>query len=76
MKMTEYALYIDDGGHPADRPFLVAAGFLSRKEKKWKAFEQQEAAPTIAKKEGMTRPKPRQDAAEIGQQLSGGDIRA
>ena len=37
--MEEYAVYLDDGGHPVDRPYVVAAGFLSRKQK-WLDFEQ------------------------------------
>ncbi len=36
--MTEYAVYLDDSGHPADQPCVIAAGFLSTKEK-WLAFE-------------------------------------
>lgn len=36
--MTEYAIYLDDGGHPADQPYVIAAGFLSTKEG-WLAFE-------------------------------------
>ena len=36
--MTEYALYLDDGGHPNDQPFLVVAGYVST-ESKWLAFE-------------------------------------
>lgn len=36
--MTEYAVYLHDSGHPADQPCVIAAGFLSTKEK-WLAFE-------------------------------------
>jgi len=36
--MTEYAAYLDDSGHPADQPCVIAAGFLSTREK-WQAFE-------------------------------------
>jgi hypothetical protein len=33
-----YSLYLDDGGHPADRPQVIASGFLSTEEK-WLQFE-------------------------------------
>lgn len=36
--MTEYALYLDVAGHPANQEILCAAGFLST-ESKWLAFE-------------------------------------
>ena len=36
--MTEYALYLDDGGHPNDQPFLVVAGYVACEER-WLAFE-------------------------------------
>jgi len=36
--VTEYATYLDDSGHPADQPYVVAAGFLST-EAGWLAFE-------------------------------------
>jgi hypothetical protein len=36
--MTEYALFLDDGGHPDDQPFLVVAGYVSS-ESKWRIFE-------------------------------------
>jgi hypothetical protein len=36
--MTEYAVYLDDSGHPADQPYVIAAGFLSTTEE-WLAFE-------------------------------------
>jgi hypothetical protein len=36
--MTEYAVYLDDSGHPADQPYVIAAGFLSTKEG-WLALE-------------------------------------
>jgi hypothetical protein len=36
--MTEYAVYLDDSGHPADQPYVIAAGFLSTKEE-WSALE-------------------------------------
>jgi len=38
--MSEYALYLDDGGHPDDRPFLVVAGYVAS-ESQWLAFEPQ-----------------------------------
>jgi hypothetical protein len=38
--MTEYALYLDDGGHPDDQPFLVVAGYVAS-ESQWLAFEPQ-----------------------------------
>lgn len=33
-----YSLYLDDGGHPVDRPYVMAAGFVSTEEK-WLEFE-------------------------------------
>jgi hypothetical protein len=36
--MTEFALYLDDGGHPNDQPFLVVAGYIAT-ESQWLAFE-------------------------------------
>jgi hypothetical protein len=36
--MTEHALYLDDGGHPDDQPFLVVAGYVAT-ESQWLAFE-------------------------------------
>ena len=36
--MTDYALFIDDSGHPADKPFVIAAGFVST-QRQWSAFE-------------------------------------
>jgi len=36
--MTEYAVYLDDSGHPNDQPYVIAAGFLST-EQGWLAFE-------------------------------------
>ena len=38
--MTEFALYLDDGGHPDDQPFLVVAGYVAS-EAQWLAFEPQ-----------------------------------
>ena len=38
--MTEFALYLDDSGHPDDQPFLAIAGYVST-EAKWLAFEPQ-----------------------------------
>lgn len=35
---VNYSLYLDDGGHPADRPQVIASGFVSTEEK-WLAFE-------------------------------------
>jgi hypothetical protein len=36
--MSEYAIYVDDSGHPDDQPFVVVAGFLST-ELGWAEFE-------------------------------------
>jgi hypothetical protein len=36
--VTEYAVYLDDSGHPTDQPYVVAAGFLST-EAGWLAFD-------------------------------------
>jgi hypothetical protein len=36
--MTEYALYLDDGGHPDDQPALVVAGYVASEEQ-WREFE-------------------------------------
>jgi hypothetical protein len=36
--MTQYALYLDDAGHPSDQPYLVVAGYVA-KESQWQAFE-------------------------------------
>jgi hypothetical protein len=36
--MTEYALYLDDGGHPDNQPFLVVAGYMATTPQ-WTAFE-------------------------------------
>jgi hypothetical protein len=36
--VTEFALYLDDGGHPDDQPFLVVAGYVAT-ESQWLAFE-------------------------------------
>lgn len=36
--MTEYSLYMDDGGHPDDQPYLVVAGYVAS-ESQWLAFE-------------------------------------
>ena len=38
--MTEFAFYLDDGGHPDDQPFLVVAGYVAT-ELRWLAFEPQ-----------------------------------
>jgi hypothetical protein len=36
--VSKYAVYLDDSGHPADQPCVIAAGFLSS-EQGWLAFE-------------------------------------
>jgi hypothetical protein len=36
--VNECAIYLDDSGHPADRPYVVVGGFLAS-EKQWLAFE-------------------------------------
>lgn len=36
--MTEYTLYLDDSGHPSDKPYVGVAGFLAS-EDQWVAFE-------------------------------------
>jgi hypothetical protein len=36
--MTEFAFYLDDGGHPNDQPFLVVAGYVAS-DSQWLAFE-------------------------------------
>ena len=36
--MADYAVYLDDSGHPSDQPYVVVAGFLSS-EAGWLAFE-------------------------------------
>jgi hypothetical protein len=36
--MTDYAAYLDDSGHPIDRPFILLAGFIST-EAKWLEFD-------------------------------------
>jgi hypothetical protein len=36
--MTEFALYIDDGGHPDDQPFVVVAGYVATGSA-WHEFE-------------------------------------
>lgn len=36
--MTEYAIYLDDSGHPSDQPRVVTAGFLAS-EDQWLRFE-------------------------------------
>jgi hypothetical protein len=36
--MGEYAIYLDDSGHPSNQPFVIVAGFVST-EQKWLAFE-------------------------------------
>lgn len=38
--MTEFAYFLDDGGHPDDQPFLVVAGYVAT-ESQWLAFEPQ-----------------------------------
>lgn len=38
--MVEFALYLDDGGHPDDQPFLVVAGYVAS-ESQWLSFELQ-----------------------------------
>jgi hypothetical protein len=38
--VSEYALYLDDSGHPADSPFVVVGGFIAS-ENQWLAFEPQ-----------------------------------
>lgn len=38
--MTEYALYIDDSGHPVDQPYVIATGFVSTEER-WLKFEKE-----------------------------------
>jgi hypothetical protein len=36
--MTEFALYLDDSGHPSNQPFLVVGGYVAT-ESQWLAFE-------------------------------------
>jgi hypothetical protein len=36
--VTEFSLYLDDGGHPDDQPALVVAGYIAT-ENQWLAFE-------------------------------------
>jgi hypothetical protein len=36
--MTEFSVYLDDGGHPDDQPYLVVAGYVAT-EAQWLAFE-------------------------------------
>jgi hypothetical protein len=36
--MTEFALYMDDGGHPVDKPYVTIGGYVSTEEK-WLKFE-------------------------------------
>jgi hypothetical protein len=37
--MTGYSVYLDDSGHPIDKPYLVLGGFIAR-EDRWVDFEQ------------------------------------
>src|SRR5258708_30237711 len=36
--MIECAIYLDDSGHPSDKPRVIVAGFLASEEQ-WLAFE-------------------------------------
>jgi hypothetical protein len=36
--MSGYSVYLDDSGHPEDKPYLVMGGFIAR-EDRWVAFE-------------------------------------
>ena len=36
--MSGYSIYLDDAGHPEDKPYLVVGGFIAR-EDRWTAFE-------------------------------------
>jgi hypothetical protein len=36
--VTEYAVYLDDSGHPSNQPYVIVAGFIST-ENKWLRFE-------------------------------------
>ena len=36
--MTDFALYLDDGDHPDNQPFVVVAGYVAT-EAQWIAFE-------------------------------------
>jgi hypothetical protein len=38
--MTDFAFYLDDGGHPDDQPFLLVAGYVAS-ESQWLTFEPQ-----------------------------------
>lgn len=40
LAMAEFALYLDDGGHPDDQPYLAVAGYVAT-ESDWQAFEPQ-----------------------------------
>ena len=37
--MSGYSIYLDDSGHPEDKPYLVLGGFIAR-EDQWIAFEE------------------------------------
>jgi hypothetical protein len=37
--MSEYAVYLDDSGHPDDQPYVVVAGFAATEEQ-WLGFEE------------------------------------
>jgi hypothetical protein len=38
LAMTEYAIYLDDSGHPSDKPRVIVAGFLASEEQ-WLNFD-------------------------------------
>lgn len=51
--MADYALYIDDSGHPDDQAFVVVAGFIAT-EKEWLEFEP--AWKAALKENGLVEP--------------------
>jgi hypothetical protein len=38
--MSEFSLYMDDGGHPSDKPYVTVAGYIATEEN-WLAFEKE-----------------------------------
>ncbi len=51
--MADYALYMDDSGHPDDQPYVAVAGFIAT-ETEWLEFEP--AWKAALKRDGLTEP--------------------
>jgi hypothetical protein len=79
--MTEYAVYLDDSGHPSDQPYVVVAGFLSTKdgwtalESEWKAAVERHKLGCVFHMTDFHGKRPRREEGKVLEDLTGITVR-